>query len=378
VDTDPSAPTEVVAAQLDSAAWAAGAAPTAAALVSSGLADHNFFLPAGSGRYSYERAMADGSTVMFAGPFADSGAPRELALFPLTPDDQLQYLRIEPYNYRTDGKWPATPAWSTFNAGALDFTFHVWRDASQRLASCTWVAESQPVARADPAGENALFVRHQSCCSLGVSSALLLMVPNASDGNPCRMLAPDYVGIADFSPDATAMIWLVEDPSAKAVLWTAGRDGSGARQLGAGKISGAIDVGRSAPHFVGDSQLELTLDTDLAWIDIHDDPVQLHYITERAFGGAIDLGRWIVTGHDFSEQDANGKLALINRDSGETREISPAVQDYTTTDARLRGTTPGVFQDDGRMVTIIYVVRGRNPSPQDGLWLATLTAQDRP
>jgi len=29
------------------------------------------------------------------------------------------------------------------------------------------------------------------------------------------------------------------------------------------------------------------------------------------------------------------------------------------------------------MLAIIYIVRGRNPSSQDGLWIATITAQDR-
>jgi hypothetical protein len=213
------------------------------------------------------------------------------------------------------------------------------------------------------------------------------MVPNASDGNPCRMLAPDYVGVADFSPDGSAMAWLVEDPATKAVLWTAARDGSGARSIGEGKIAGANDTAKGQPHFVGPSQLELTLGTDLVWVDVHDDPVQMHYITERAFGSPIDIGRWLVTGHDLSEQDANGKLALINRDTGETRDISPAVASddapvqagYTTTDVQLLTTTTarGVFQDDGRTVPIIYIVRGRNPSPQDGLWIATITAHDR-
>jgi hypothetical protein len=110
------------------------------------------------------------------------------------------------------------------------------------------------------------------------------------------------------------------------------------------------------------------------WVDVHDDPVRTHYITERAFGPTLDMGRWVVTGHDYSDQDATGRLALINRDSGETRPISPAVSYYVPLDL------PYGFrdlQDDGRPHRIVYLVRGRNPSAQDGLWVATITPQDR-
>ena len=73
---------------------------------------------------------------------------------------------------------------------------------------------------------------------LGPESALLLMVPDAPDGNTCRFLATENVGFADFSPDGTAMVWLVEPLDAKATLWTAGRDGSAPREIGTGSIGG--------------------------------------------------------------------------------------------------------------------------------------------
>ncbi len=49
------------------------------------------------------RLMADGSEVMFVGPYANAGA-RELALFAIVPDSELTWLRITPYSYRYDGK----------------------------------------------------------------------------------------------------------------------------------------------------------------------------------------------------------------------------------------------------------------------------------
>src|SRR5262249_13577370 len=149
--------------------------------------------------------------------------------------------RIEPYNYRYDGRWPLSTAWNSLEGGSQAATFRIWRDASKRLATCTWAGDRQPVARADPAGDNALFVNTPNCCSLKPNSALLLMVPTADDGNPCRILAADDVGAADFSPDGTAMFWLVEPTGEKAVLWTAARDGSAVRQLGEGYIAGILD-----------------------------------------------------------------------------------------------------------------------------------------
>jgi hypothetical protein len=111
---------------------------------------------------------------------------------------------------------------------------------------------------------------------------------------------------------------------------------------------------------------------------VHDDPVQMHYITERTFGNALDLGRWVVTVHDYSHQDSSGRLSLVNRDDGTTRDISPAVTAYMSPDLPLYGGgTPGVFHDDGAPVRVLYMVRGRNPSSQDGLWVATIAAQDR-
>jgi hypothetical protein len=375
-DADPSVATEIVPAALGSSAWAAGAAASTP-LASSGLADPGFFWPATSGQtYTYERAMTDGSTVMFAGPYAGAAA-REQALFPVAAGDGTALLRIEPYNYRTDGKWPQTTTWSSRPSGASTSTFRIWRDTSERLATCAWPGQRRPVGRADPAGENALFVNKQDCCSLAPDSALLLMVPNTDDGNPCRMLASDDVSTADFSPDGTAMFWMVEPSTGNPALWTAARDGTGARKIGDGIIADLFDSVSAAPRFLGDSRLEFTLARDLVWVDVHDDTNRTHFITSRTFGATIDLGPWLVTGHDYSEQDGNGTLALVNRESGETHTISPAVYTYTTPDLPTYG-TGRLFQDDGSPIRILYFVRGRNPSPQDGLWIATITAQDRP
>ena len=374
-DQDPSVATEIIPATLAGGAWAAGATPSTE-LASSGLVQPSFFWEGTPGHYNYMRTMADSSEVMFLGPYA-SGAARELALFGIPPYTALTWLRIEPYHYRYDGTWHLTTTWASVEPGVPGSTFRIWREESARLTTCQWPGDAFPTALGDPAEENALFMRTAGEV-IGPESGLLLMVPDAPDGETCRFLATEDVGFADFSPDGTAMVWLVEPFDNKATLWTAGRDGSAPREIGTGSIRGALYTRNEAPHFVGDSQLELTLNGDLVWVDVHDDPVRPHYITDQVFGTPIDLGRWVVTGHDYSYQDANGPLALVNRDSGELRPISSAVASYTSPDVNLYRGTPGVFNEDGRPVRIVYLVRGRNPSPQDGLWVATITKEDRP
>jgi hypothetical protein len=115
------------------------------------------------------------------------------------------------------------------------------------------------------------------------------------------------------------------------------------------------------------NQLELKLDRDLVWIDVRDDPVRSHYITENVFGSAFGIGRWLVTGYAYSDQDASGRLGVVNLDTGETLPISPQVQGFASPDQSATRKLPA-----DRVVRVVYAVRGRNPSPQDGLWLATI------
>jgi hypothetical protein len=99
------------------------------------------------------------------------------------------------------------------------------------------------------------------------------------------------------------------------------------------------------------------------------------------FGTVIDVGRWLVTGYEHSGQDGNGRLGVFNRDSGDPRPISPDVADYMSPDVPSYLTTTAVFRSDVGSLTsfrIVYLVRGRNPSAQDGLWVATINVSDLP
>jgi hypothetical protein len=246
----------------------------------------------------------------------------------------------------------------------------IWRDAIRRLATCPWSSAREAISIGDPFDENALVLSPRPTPVVPEGFPLLLVVPTLDGDAACKILATASVGWADFSPDGTALAWLVDPGDLnKSTLWRADRDGSGPRSIGTGLIGN--------PRFVGDSQLEFINNGDLVWVDVNDASASTHFVTEQVFGSAIDLGRWAVTGHDYSDQDSSGPLALVNRDTGETRPISPAVAMYTTPDVRQRGTTFGVFTENGSPVRIVYLVRGRNPSSQDGIWVATITPQDR-
>jgi len=353
---------EVLAPVMASAAWATGATPVGS-LQSDSTALPLYFLTAGSGRYVYTRAMSDGGQTLFLGPKA-TDTVNELALFRVEEPLSYSTPMIEPYNFRNDGRWPFRPAWLLGDATHQEL--RLWHQAQAMITSCPWTG-LLPSGLSDPAGENVAF-RDTTGTGRTIGGPLLLVAPSAGVAGACRPLADADVTAVDFSPDGSAMYWLVQPTTGvlDAKLWTAAADGTGARMLGSGLIDGPPDG--QAPHFVGDSQLELTLGGDLVWVDVHDDPVRLHYIVDHVFGSVIGLGRWLIAGDDYSDQDDTGRLALINRDSGETRAISPAVAAYTTPDIP----SDGRVRELPETIRVVYLVRGRNQSPQDGIWVATI------
>jgi len=138
-------------------------------------------------------------------------------------------------------------------------------------------------------------------------------------------------------------------------LWVAGLDGSNPRAVGSGYLD--------EPHFLGNTQIEMEMGGDLVWVDTHDDPVQVHYVVEQVYGAIWDSARWVITGWDYTAQDGTGTMGLVARDTGQKRSISPAVSTFM------------LFWTDSAL-TVAYVVRGRNPSDQDGVWAATISVDD--
>jgi hypothetical protein len=74
--------------------------------------------------------------------------------------------------------------------------------------------------------------------------------------------------------------------------------------------------------------------------------------------------------HDYSTQDGTGLLGVVNRDTDEKRLISPEAAAF-----HLIAEPPSSDGGSGGTVyDVVYLVRGRNPSPQDGLWMSRVSS----
>ena len=144
--------------------------------------------------------------------------------------------------------------------------------------------------------------------------------------------------------------------------------------IGSGAISG-VDFLRGS----GSERLEFYLDTDVGWVDLHDDPIVFHDVIPQSFGGFSDLGNsWILAGYDYNDQDGTGTLGLINRDTGTTHPISTAVQDFTETPEAPPGAPDGgnATATPTSVYDVAYLLRGRNASARDGIWIARVNIDD--
>jgi hypothetical protein len=341
--------------------WATGAAPAGSLMSTSlvvpgilALQPISFF-----DHYIYSRAMSDGGTTLFAGPYPD-GPATELGLFPLTK--MIQPIGIYPTPLAAwGGYWP-DPAWRVPGGGAGD-TLYYWQDASRRLFPCPLPAGSPWMSGMAATDRSRVLFQPANNTGSAITSGPLVMVSfdPAGGGGNCTTLASADVTAAAFSPDGGSMFWLSSPPTGDATLWAAAGDGSAPRPIGTGPIYASYP-----PHFVSATELELTLGGDLAWVDLRDDPVRMHYVAEQVWGASIDFGDWLIADYDLSGQDGTGRLALVDRTTGDKRLISPEVASFESL-----GSYP-----PSPPVQILYLVRGRNPSPQDGIWIATITDTD--
>ena len=385
IDMASFAVTELVSPALQSGAWADGATPTGA-LDSTSLFRNPDELGSGAWQvgdhFRYWRALAGGGEAMFVGPFPSDGA-RELALFQRNGPDPapVNIGRIVQAGVTIPLVWQRVS-----EEGPHEFL--IWDDVRRRVVTCPSglsMARATGVASLD-GSKLALFLARYGYGDLdgsgptGPLQFVDLTDPGAGSA-PCRTLAPEKVSIAGFSPDGTALFWLAQPnyPDTNAELWLAASDGSAARVIGTDNVPGPP----YEPRFVGPSQLQLQIDDDLVWLDTHDDPIQTHAIVEHVLGTPIDRGRWLIVGYDASSQDGTARLGVVNRDDGgDKRLISPDVSDYLTPDISAYDATgwrviPGP-RAAGDPIRIVYLVRGRNASAQDGLWVATINASDVP
>jgi len=347
--------TPLVPPALGTAAWATGATTTTGALSSSSLwlppnPYRALVSPLGS-QYTYERAMADGSTIMFAGVFSSEPAS-ELALFEVAQASNVSHLSVEGAD---------RALWQYQDARG--FFLYLWDGDHQQFVSCPLPASIAPLGSYTTDNTKLLLgsLPPSSFDDPGGTNSPLILIsfPTASQvdagaagAGSCALLASANVAYAAFSADESQVFWMVRPATGDPALWTAAADGSGARIIGSGTIT--------QPHYAVGTELEFELDGDLVWVDTTDSSNKLHYVAEQIFGSAIDVaGSWVVIGYEFSTQNGTGLLGVVNRDTGAKRLISPEVSQFEF--------GAGVFA---------YLVQGRNPSSQDGVWVATISPSD--
>jgi hypothetical protein len=380
IDLTTFAVTELVAPVLAGGAWADGATP--GGVLDSATLDQGADSPLAVGdHFLYWRLMSDGTAMLFAGPFASGPAP-ELALF--TAGLSLAkrgFLRSTTGQSLSRSVLPTWQNSADPTAGADDI--QIWDDARQRLLTCPAAIKSTAVGVLSDDHTRLLeFVLQQPVDpaiepELPTGPVLLVdLAGPASGAAACTTIVDANVNVAGLSPDGSAMFWLVEPPAPARTsqLYVAASDGSAPRLVDDDWIEGPPN----APRFVGPSQLEVDIAADLVWADVHDDPVVSHPIAERTSGGAIDRGRWLIAGYDESIQDGTATLGIVNRDTGEKKQISPDVAAFLTPDLADQRVVPAPDRTSSDPLRIVYLVRGRNPSPQDGLWVADIYPSDTP
>ena len=350
IDLGSFAITTVIPPVLDGGAWAAGVA-SQGPLESNGLVAAPVLVnwptdsPAAT-YFGYHRLMSDGSDVVFVGPLA-SNAAGEVALFPASP--RLERAMV----WDQAGRLTNILAWQQAMAADPTATELVlWDDWSGRVTTCATPRIAGGAVLVGPDRRQFAFTSDIAGDHDDGGLGPLLVI-STTDADPCRLVASDWAHAVAFSSDA--LMWLDESTPGTTTLWVSAPDGTGARAAGSGNVR--------KPHFVSPDQLELTLGGDLVWVDVRDDPINLHYVAEKVFGEVRDGLPWVTTGFDFSAQDGTGTLGVINRDSGDKRRISPSVSRY-------------MFVPASPEIDVVYLVRGRNPSPEDGVWAATITASD--
>jgi hypothetical protein len=383
--------TEDVPATPASADWAGGAMPagslqsatlaTGAAQAIRAIGDH----------FVYTRTMSDGGTTMFVGPFSD-GPTSELALFQVDPK-AVSSSTIGFYSTSTSDApvgsagSPTLAAWSPSSAGTANTALMVWDDTARTVLACPSSAGATPTGVISPDGSRVLFSDFPSSNGSGTAAVTLLSLAASADGgDSCLTLATAGGTGAGFSADAQAVFWTIASALVDSVLWAAAADGSNPRMIGSGAISLIYAIAPTdalaGSDGSGSERLEFYLDSDFVWVDLRDNPIVLHDVVQQVFEGYYDLGNSrLLIGYDFSTQDGTGTLGLVDRDTGAARPISPSVADFRAAYVKAPadgGATDAAPADAGNQAAydVVYVVRGRNPSPQDGIWVARLNAAD--
>lgn len=203
----------------------------------------------------------------------------------------------------------------------------------------------------------------------GGSGARGLILETVGDAPCTRVAAMDVVNF-EFSPDGRHLLWLTVPSDGDPTLWLADGDGLGARAL----VSVA-DL--STAGFLDDHRVLFrrarSEGYDLSLLDLDEQPIREHPLGEITFGPAVPItSRFMLLAHDYASQDETATLSLVDTLTGDRQLVSRAVSHFLVRTAWQAGATPAAH------VPLAYTVKGRNPSDQDGVWVADIPTEPLP
>jgi len=280
-------------------------------------------------------------------PYAfDLATGQELALPGSDPDSFL----VSPDRHRV--AWMATDQGQLSGPGATgENAVHVHDFCTGVDSMCTMIRPNRLSWRRDGRALTATVNDHQ----LGLMNL---------DAGSCEVFGQDTifsnVYFSFYSPAGDRMAGVSFNPVVDPVgqmLWVADADGHQPRTLADGRFESvgfSPDGGRIfISRLAGDQ-------SSLGWISTGVDP-PVERVIASAYGGAVAHGNQRALLIDrWSAQDASGSLALFDLDRGTRQELARAV-----TDSAVDASADGAAR-------VIYAVRGRFASGQDGLWQTTL------
>jgi hypothetical protein len=385
IDLATFAVTELVPPVLQGGAWADGATPVGALDSGSVFPDPNQYawgVARVADHFRYWRTMGgDGGQTMFIGPLA-SGPAREVALF--DHDGSAHELAfVAP----ADGKYPSQvahpPGVAALGRRGSERAPHLGRCAAKaaHLPDGLRVRRERiPQPRREQAGAVHGADGHPPDRGLRADGTVAAGRPDVPRrrGGPVhrprrgerhrrRLLAGRFGAVLAGATVAT-------DLCEFGAVARGGRR-QRPRLVGVDSIAGPP----AEPRFTAGGQLDLFIDGDLVWIDTHDDPILTHAVAEQVIGPVIDRGRWLIMGYAASVQDGTARLGIVDREMGGARLISPDILTFMSPD--IANGYNNVYPPNrgaDEPIRIVYQVRGRNPSSQDGLWVATINQSDIP
>jgi hypothetical protein len=175
----------------------------------------------------------------------------------------------------------------------------------------------------------------------------------------------------DFAPTGSAMITLQRSATETAMNDLAVLDSPGATPR---TLAGATSFWRT--RYLDQSRALLWRfapeGLGLSWIDPTqaapvDNPIAEQLMTDPI---VVSPGRLLI-GHEFVTQDETGTLSVFDLDAGTSTLVSRSVSELAV--AYVGNATASTSGDQGPSeIPIAYVVKGRNPSGQDGIWVASV------